>query len=71
MKIEEINQCKDKTPVLLRDNKMGLLIRFPDTNSMCGIQVPHEEHIRWINCSELQALSPGALIQNPLPNNSD
>jgi len=65
MNKHEIFSLSGNNPVLLEDGKMGLLIRWPgDADNLCGIQVPGEEEIRWIDCGNITDAGGGALKFN-------
>jgi len=49
MEKSDIYKLDGNNPVRLKDEKIGLLIRYPAEDNLCGIQVPGEEDIRWIN----------------------
>ena len=54
MKDSEVMQLDDGTPVKLKDGNFGMLIRFPADGDKCGIQVPGEDDIRWIESARLE-----------------
>lgn len=61
MNKDEIYALKGNNPVALKDGRMGLLIRFPGDDGLCGVQVPAEENIRWIPSEKLSCYGDGAL----------
>lgn len=59
---DEIYKIKNKNLVLLLDGRIGMLIRYPSTDTedtKCGVQVCGEEEIRWINCNALVVIEAG------------
>jgi hypothetical protein len=65
MTSEEISVLCINSPIKLQDNRMGLLIRYPDkdNDNKCGIQVFGEEEIRWIKCEKIIDCGNGALME--------
>lgn len=51
MTFDELEQCKNNTPIRTVDNKFGLLIRWDKDRA--GFQIAGEENIRWINHDNL------------------
>lgn len=62
---KEFEQLSFNSPILLADGQMGLVIRIPQfsIDAEIGVQVPGEENIRWINISNINCLSNGALLE--------
>lgn len=54
-------------PVMLCDGQMGLLIQTCKPNGDCGVQVPGEPDMRWINHGRLMDMGGGALMEVPSP----
>lgn len=59
----DIFNLEGNNPVKLKDRKIGLLIRYPAADDLCGIQVYGEENIRYINCANLIHIGGGALME--------
>lgn len=53
MEKSDIYKLDGNNPVRLKDEKIGLLIRYPVEDDLCGIQVYGKENIRYINCANL------------------
>jgi len=62
MTFEEALDLPYNTPILLRDSKFGLVIRwwYPDE---LGVQVPGEQDIRTIKVEAIAIIGDGALIE--------
>jgi len=60
---DEVNKVEySNAPCLLKDGRMGSLIRSPrDDDDLCGVQVSGEEDIRWISFKNLIDRGGGAL----------
>lgn len=63
MEKSDIYKLDGNNPVRLKDEKIGLLIRYPAEDNLCGIQVPGEEDIRWINLKNIIEVAGGALME--------
>jgi hypothetical protein len=62
---KEFEELSFNSPILLADGQMGLVTRIPQFSCYAeiGVQVPGEEDIRWINISNINCLSNGALLE--------
>ena len=68
MQNEEVMNLPGKdNPVLCADGKLGMLLIYPRTDGLCGVQVRGEEEHRWIAAADLTAGEGGALRQAGAP----
>lgn len=64
---EVMNLSGNNNPVLCADGKFGMLLIYPRTDGLCGVQVHGEEEHRWIAAADLTATDGGALRQAGSP----